>query len=305
MAQRVLERPEFAGERIAAVMRRMPARWFELWTLWGLAAVWILAGCEGSGREPAGSRQGPTVPNRPTVLSDDADVRPDSGPGAPADIGFLVFGNSHVQVASPFAKLKQMVESQPGKPEVALKILSGSHLDAFVPGLKELGEMPLQPDTTVILQGQKTSMSGRQEFSVDAAVDLAVLFRKRGASVLLMPEWSMLGNAGEAGRILAIHRRIAAAANADAAAGIPVAVVPVGLVWEKILAERPDWILHSQDGNHSGELGGVVTALTFYCWIFGTLPAEWSVPGGMAQEEQLAAIVIEVCSSFREEQMRQ
>jgi len=130
----------------------------------------------------------------------------------------------------------------------------------------------------VVLQAQKYSMSGKYEYSYDGAFKLGKLAKQNGAKVLLFPEWGRRGHKDEARRVQKIHEEIAAELECE--------IVPVGLVWDRVMQSNPDLVLHAADGNHSSEIGVYLTACVFYAQITGRTAEGLSVLGIKGLEDE-------------------
>ena len=248
-----------------------------------------------SGTSPSGST---AEPASATVAGIQDGPPPDAD-----DFICLVLGNSHAFMAHPFHKLTEMIRLRPNADRVEYRLVNGLFLEELVNVPKDPAIFRPFPPQVVILQGQKYSMSGRTEYPIDTAVELVEQFNRQGCRVLLMPEWRTVGNVGEAQRATKIYERIADSAartNQDA----PVEVVPVGLVWDRVLDELPKLELHSRDGNHSNESGGYLTALTFYCWLYDAPPTGAPPQGLEKQADRLAEIALEVCRAYRAERAK-
>ncbi len=205
-----------------------------------------------------------------------------------ADFSFLILGNSHVGVGNPFGQLQAMIEHRPDKPTVACKFLEAPFLRMFAHMTIEPSN---QPPKWVVLQGQEYSTSGTRDYPIDTAIDLAKGFKASGSRVLLMPEWRTQDKVVGTQRILHVYERIADAAGVE--------VVPVGLVWDPILDEHPEWPLHAGDGNHSNDLGATVTALAFYCWLFDEVPTTEDFGESSEQRKLFCQTALDVCRRYR------
>ncbi|MFO0976780.1 MAG: hypothetical protein U0996_10305 [Planctomycetaceae bacterium] len=214
----------------------------------------------------------------------------------PTEYRFVFIGNSHSIVGKPFDHLQKMIKARDDKPTVSGQTVAVDFLDAL-DAHKATWEKPdFAAPGILVLQGQKISMSGRYSYSTQTATDIARIFSEKGTRVLLFAEWGQAGVAGDGVRIQGIYEQIATAANADRKTNTPVEVAPIGLVWDAVLKKFPDQKLHDADGNHSNELGGFVTAIAFYCWLFDELPPEKSLPRKNHKYlKEVSQIAIEIC----------
>ena len=221
-----------------------------------------------------------------------------TSPPAENDFIALILGNSHIGGGAPFPQLMTMIKARPNMDEVEYQPLSGPFLDFLESAAQTPSLFEPFPPQYVILQGQKYSTSGRNEYPIDAAIRMVEQFNRRGCRVLLMPEWRTEGNVGEAQRVSKIYERIADEAKLERP-DVPVEVVPVGLVWDRVLDEMPELELYAGDGNHAGNQGGYLTALTFYCWLYDA-PPESEVPESLqAVGNRLTETALEVCRQYR------
>jgi hypothetical protein len=74
------------------------------------------------------------------------------------------------------------------------------------------------------------------------------------------------------------NQRIIADAYASVGAEIGATVVPVGLAWQRFLAEHASPALHDKDGSHPTLAGSYLAACVFYSALFGESPEGIDVP---------------------------
>lgn len=209
---------------------------------------------------------------------------------------FVFIGNSHSIIGTPFDHLQKMIKARNDKPTVSGQTVAVDFLDALEVHKATWEKPDFAAPGILVLQGQKISMSGRYSYSTQTATDIARIFSEKGTRVLLFAEWGQAGVAGDGVRIQGIYEQIATAANTDRKTNTPVEVAPIGLVWDEALKKFPDQKLHDDDGNHSNELGGFVTAIAFYCWLFDELPPEKSLPRKNHKYlKEVSQIAIEIC----------
>jgi hypothetical protein len=217
-----------------------------------------------------------------------------------ADHAFFVLGNSHIGTGAPFSQLCELIAHRPEAPRITHQLTGCAFLDDFASSIDDIRKQAAVPNGYLVLQAQKYSQSGRYDYPIDVAVELARMGRAEGHRVLMFPEWGQRGNPAESRRVNRLHERIRDLANEDPPENtLPVDVVPVGLVWDRILEANPDWILHAADGNHSSDLGATATALAFYCWLFDEVPEG---PDSIDHQEQfveISRLALEVCREYR------
>jgi hypothetical protein len=82
------------------------------------------------------------------------------------------------------------------------------------------------------------------------------------------------------------NQRVIADAYASIGAEIGATVVPVGLVWERFLAEHATPALHDRDRSHPTLAGSYLAACVFYSVLFGESPEGIDVSvDGLADED--------------------
>jgi hypothetical protein len=133
--------------------------------------------------------------------------------------------------------------------------------------------------TGVILQAQAISSSGRFNHSTAEGIDLAKRAKETGAETYFFSEWGLQNVADSTARTDRIYRGMAETSGA--------LLIPVGLVWEKVLQDSPDLALYDFDGNHQSALGADLTALVIACSLCDTEPARFKsyVPETASQKQ--------------------
>jgi len=167
----------------------------------------------------------------------------------------LLFGNSHI---GGLATLLTTLINH-GLPSKTFTVRSASSQRYLAERLSDgLSLDILKNDawTHVILQAQKYSQSGAYDYPTVGAQRWIQLAKEQQATPILFPEHPQQGNKTEGQRLYALHKSIAAKQSA--------CVAPIGLVWDKVIALRPELELHHSDGNHASELGKFLSALVFY-----------------------------------------
>lgn len=172
----------------------------------------------------------------------------------------LMFGNSHVEGLPKL--ITALIEL--GEPEQPVYV-QGSPSRAFladrVLSKRSINALTKQSWTHVIFQGQKYSQSGKHQYPTIATQVWISRAKQRNIIPILFPEHPQKNNPNEARIVHNLHKRIASKE--------PSCIAPVGLVWDEVLAKRPDSVLHHIDGNHASMAGKFLTALVFYQVITG------------------------------------
>ncbi len=196
----------------------------------------------------------------------------------------LFIGNSHTAMHDLPNLIGQMIRSQGQATWVESEYLPVVFLEDGARNQSVLREVESGKWTHVILQGQKISMSGQFEYSLDPGIDLAKRARERGAEVIFYPEWGRRGVDGDGARQEQIYGGMAKAAG--------VGIAPVAWAWDLALAARPEILLYDADGNHQSKLGAFLTAAVLVGEITGTDPttlAEFDYPAGAATDRRFLA----------------
>lgn len=210
-----------------------------------------LCGCGSTTPTPAGGGHAPVPLSDPEVVK-------------AADHSILFLGNSHTGFHDIPGLVTRMIRHRhPGR-TVHTRLVPVSFLDdaANNPSLRQ--EVESRPWKTVVLQAQKISMSGRQEYSRAEGIDLAKAGKGRGADVVFYAEWGLQGKEGDGARQEKVYREMADASGARVAC--------VGRAWEAALAVKPDLPLYSGDGNHQTSVGAFLTAAVLFGEITGESP---------------------------------
>ena len=183
-----------------------------------------------------------------------------------ADISILFVGNSHTRGHNLPNLIGKMIQFRHPDKKVYSHYFNVIFLEdvARNPRCKE--EIDSRPWKYVVLQAQKISVSGREDYSRKEGIDIAKLAKARGATVLFYSEWGLKGVEGDGLRQEKIYQEMAQDAG--------VRVAPIGRAWDLALGERPEMALHAPDGNHQSRLGAFLTACVFYGLLTGESPEE-------------------------------
>ena len=206
-----------------------------------------------------------------------------------ADITLLFLGNSHTQSNDLAAMVADMVRAgRPGK-SVGYAVAPGTlFLDERLNHAQTMTLLRNQAWSYVILQAQKYSTTGQNNYSTTEAQQLVRISREQHALPVMFPEWPRFG-VDETQRIYDLHASIAQVQ--------PACVAPVGQAWDLALARHPTLQLHAGDGNHSVPAGAFLAALMLYATITGGSPLDLPVlpqyPVDVSVQETLRVIAAE------------
>jgi hypothetical protein len=179
-------------------------------------------------------------------------------PGAKTENFDLLFmGNSHSKANDLPGLVATLIET--GKPLAnadaanapGFMYLADRQDDGVSPQL-----LASRPWSHVVLQAQKYSTSGLYYYPTDAAEEWIRRAKAQNTQPILFPEWPRRGNTEEGKRVHNLHLSIS---SREAAC-----VAPIGLAWEKSIADHPEIELHAPDGNHSNIQGALLSAYVFY-----------------------------------------
>ena len=173
----------------------------------------------------------------------------------------LLFGNSHIMGLSTLINTL-ITNGLPSKTFSGRDASSQRYLDERLNDGVSLGILKNDRWTHVILQAQKYSQSGIYDYPTLGTQRWSQLAKEQQATPILFPEHPQRGNKSEGMRLYELHKNIAAKQSA--------CVAPIGPVWDKVIALRPELELHHPDGNHASDLGKFLSALVFYEVITGT-----------------------------------
>ncbi len=101
--------------------------------------------------------------------------------------------------------------------------------------------------------------------------------RGAGARTVFFMTWARRNRPGELAVIAAAYRRAADACGA--------VLAPVGLAWQRALAEDPKCRLYHPDGRHAAPAGAYLTACVFFTLLCGASPV--GLPGRIHAQGKL------------------
>ena len=184
----------------------------------------------------------------------------------PVDFAVLFLGNSHSRAPGMVPQIEAWLAEDHPEGRVIAFNGHGPFLEDIARNHRILGVIDDHPSDVVFLQAQKYSQSQSREYPIDGAVELSERAERRGARVILFPEWAQADLPEEGDYIVSIYLKVADATGATMAS-VPAA-------WGLALKEMPDLILHAADGNHANGTGAYLTAAVLYGLISGNDPAE-------------------------------
>lgn len=229
-----------------------------------VVTLFVIAGC--SCDRPPAQTNPPTNPSDIVAAAGlGVDGRSDVEKVRTADYSILFVGNSHTSSHNLPNLVCEMIQFRhPGKTTYS-HALSVAFLEDVerIPGCRE--EIESRPWKFVVLQAQKISVSGKQEYSRKEGIEFAKLAKNRGASVHFYCEWGLKDVPDNGPRQEKVYTEMAAEAG--------VKVAPVNRAWDLALAVRPEMPLYEFDGNHQSATGAFLTAAFLYAKLTGENPA--------------------------------
>ena len=216
-------------------------------------SVLFLLGCQNSEiaepnsiRLPDGTTLSDLDPNENLAIPDNSNKQ---------QLKVLLFGNSHIFGIADI--LKKMVHAgAPGKTIESGQSKDIMYLQERLSDKKSYKLLFGASWTHVILQAQKYSQSGIRTYPTYAAETWISLAKKQSATPILYPEHPQRGNDTEGQRVYSLHKSISQRQKS--------CVAPIGPVWDSVIAQYPELVLHEKDGNHASRAGQFLTALIFY-----------------------------------------
>jgi hypothetical protein len=136
----------------------------------------------------------------------------------------------------------------------------------------------------------------------DAATDLIKITKESGAIVYLFETWSRakghsIYTEGWSGRNPESMQKQLSMKYNEIARNLNVTVIPIGSIWQKIMAEDQEIELYSMDGSHPSQIGSYLTACIIYKYIFNEDPKKLNyIPSAVKESE--AKIVRQYAATF-------
>ncbi|MEZ0324327.1 MAG: hypothetical protein ACAH95_00330 [Fimbriimonas sp.] len=178
----------------------------------------------------------------------------------PPQLHILFLGNSHTASNDVPGMVRQMLETDGSKRTVTTRMIIHGFLEDQAQNVATRRELASGTWDVVVLQGAKLSSSHKFKYPHDGAIEIAKLAKRSGARVLIYAEWPRKGWA-ERDYILDEYGQIAKAAKVD--------IVPIPIVWDRVLYRKPELPMWSSDGNHAAPLGSYLAAVCLYFAIDG------------------------------------
>lgn len=173
---------------------------------------------------------------------------------ASANLSILFLGNSHTRPIP--ALLEKIYGDRQPETKVYFRMASGfGFLDQQAKSQKIRNEITEHKWDFVVLQAQKYSTTGKYDYSIDGAVQLAKLASDNGSQVIMYPEFPRRGE-DEYRRIRTKHEQIAEKTE--------VVIAPIGEAWKKAGDRMGLDLLYNSDGNHASGKGSILVASVFF-----------------------------------------
>jgi hypothetical protein len=219
-------------------------------------------------------------PGRDTRHANSARARASLQEPPPGALRVLFVGNSHTQRNSMPSMLTELAAATPGARPFFFKMEApgGAKLVEHVQRGRVATLLAEQVFDYVVLQEQQQWPSfereqRQREFEAPAGT-LDVLIRAAGAKTWLFLTYARRDGdrPNRPGDTYAQMQARTRDGYRDAARAIGASVVPVGLVWERVLRADPDLALWDADGYHPSRLGSYLAACIFYKAFYDRSP---------------------------------
>lgn len=257
------------------------SRWLTFLAVLGILGLTLIAAQSQAGRfgyrteqDDAGTQADRSAKN----LSSAAD------PQEPADakLSILFVGNSHTGNFNLVELVTKLIDHR-RKPNVATGVYhSVNFLDEAMSNQELIRKIESKKWDAIVLQAQKISSSGKYTYPVDKGVRLAQHSLGHGCRPYYFSEWGIQNVPGHTAFTEGIYQAMADESKAH--------LIPVGRVWEAVLAAQPKLKLYSSDKNHQSRLGASLTALVIACFILdepATVFSEYDDPKATKEQWKL------------------
>ncbi|TMN91795.1 hypothetical protein CWB72_05995 [Pseudoalteromonas phenolica] len=172
-----------------------------------------------------------------------------------------LIGNSHSYGVSSI--LKEVVGHYSSNALVELKVLASGFTDDLINNKALIDELESGQWSHLVIQGQKYSQSGNYVYPTSATEQFIAMAKSLKIMPILFPEHPQQGDPLEGERVYELHKSIAQ--------NQPSCVAPIGLVWNKAIAQLGSQYFYSPDGNHAAAYGFMSTSLTLAQIITGEI----------------------------------
>ena len=154
--------------------------------------------------------------------------------------------------------------------------ISGGHLPEHEGGFKHV--LAIDDWDVVVMQGHSLGpiSEGTAEPFRQAARKFAKLARKQGARPVFFMTWAYTDRPEMTPQLDRAYTEIARELDAE--------VVPVGLAFATVTAERPDLPLRTDDARHPTLAGTYLAACTFFAALYGQSPGGLDYDAGLGKE---------------------
>ncbi|GAA0859198.1 hypothetical protein [Aliiglaciecola litoralis] len=253
----------------------------------------LLTGCNPAVDAPPNSKS-TTVITAPsnTPLNATADNLPIPNNSENNQYAILFIGNSHVLGLSVILR-ELLQKGVPQKNLGQIVVNTGDYLADRLDDGRSLETLQNNDWSHAIFQAQKYSQSGSFEYPTTGAQTWIQYAKAQNTTPILFPEHPQRNNKIEGTMVHNLHVSIAKKQAS--------CVAPVGLVWDRVIALRPNLALYQEDGNHASNLGRFLTALVFYEIISGQpadlLPYISNADADLIIQDFMGQIVTEVIAA--------
>ena len=172
-----------------------------------------------------------------------------------------LIGNSHSYGVSSI--LKEVVGHYSSNAQVELKVLASGFTDVLINNKALIDELESGQWSHLVIQGQKYSQSGNYVYPTSATEQFIAMAKSLKIMPILFPEHPQQGDPLEGERVYELHKSIAQ--------NQPSCVAPIGLVWNKAIAQLGSQYFYTPDGNHAAAYGFMSTSLTLTQIITGEI----------------------------------
>jgi hypothetical protein len=211
----------------------------------------------------------------------------------PRDVLFV--GNSFTyynnSIHNHYRKLVYAARGSDWPNTARLLAISGGRLDEHRGGLRQ--RLDDQDFDVVVLQGHSLEPLQSYDRFEAAATDYVAAIRADGAKPVLFMTWAYTSRPKMTERLLTAYSRVGRKLNAS--------VVPVGLAFATVMAERPDLALRIADNRHPTLVGSYLGACTMFGALHQQSPVGLGYTAGLLEVDAryLQAIAWKVLQGFQ------